>query len=69
MLVLSRKGTQQIVIGDDIVVSVLRIAGNRVHIGIEAPKSVHIVRGELDVYADESAHEFTRELKIESKFA
>ena len=54
MLVLSRKADQYIVIADDIVVSVLRIAGNRVQIGIEAPKSVRIVRGELELFDDES---------------
>lgn len=53
MLVLSRKTNQQIVIGDDIVVSILRIAGNRVRIGIEAPESMHIVRGELELVGDD----------------
>lgn len=53
MLVLSRKSGQQIVIGEDIVVSILGIPGNRVRIGIEAPESVRIVRGELELFVDD----------------
>ncbi len=48
MLVLSRKVGQKIALGDDIVLVVNRIAGNRVSIGIEAPSHVRIVRGELE---------------------
>ena len=48
MLVLSRKEGEQLIIGDNIVVTVNRISGNRVAIGIEAPRDVRIVRGELD---------------------
>jgi len=48
MLVLSRKEGEQLLIGDDIVVTVNRLSGNRVAIGIEAPKDVRIVRGELE---------------------
>jgi len=47
MLVLSRKTGERIVIGDNITVVVNRIDGNRVSIGIEAPRDVRIVRGEL----------------------
>ena len=47
MLVLSRKEGEQLMIGDDIVVTINRISGNRVAIGIDAPRSVRIVRGEL----------------------
>jgi len=52
MLVLSRKKGEQIVIGDDIVVTVQRLSGNRVSIGIEAPDRCRIVRGELREAAD-----------------
>lgn len=48
MLVLSRKEGEKLVIGEDIVITVNRIAGNRVAIGIDAPREVSIVRGELD---------------------
>ncbi|SMP42453.1 carbon storage regulator, CsrA [Neorhodopirellula lusitana] len=47
MLVLSRKEGEKLVIGDNIVLTVNRIAGNRVAIGIEAPREVSIKRGEL----------------------
>ena len=47
MLVLSRKLTECINIGDSIVVTVLEITGNKVRIGIEAPKEVHVLRSEL----------------------
>ena len=47
MLVLSRKANQSIQIGDDVVVTVVRIAGGEVRIGIEAPPHVPIIRREL----------------------
>lgn len=47
MLVLSRKIGEKLIIGDEIVLTVNRISGNRVAIGIEAPRDVRIVRGEL----------------------
>lgn len=47
MLVLSRKEGEQLVIGDNVVITINRIAGNRVAVGIEAPREVSIVRGEL----------------------
>jgi carbon storage regulator len=43
-LVLSRKQGQQILIGDNIVVTVQKLSGNRVTLGIEAPREVRIVR-------------------------
>lgn len=54
MLVLSRKVGERLIIGDNIVVTVNRVAGNRVTLGIEAPGDVRIVRGELRL-ADEHA--------------
>lgn len=48
MLVLSRKEGEKLLIGDNIVLTVNRVSGNRVAIGIEAPRDVSIVRGELD---------------------
>ena len=47
MLVLSRKTNQEILINGNIKVSVLKIKGNVVRIGIEAPAEVSIKRGEL----------------------
>lgn len=47
MLVLSRKAGERILIGDDVVINIVRIGPNTVKIGIDAPKSVSIVREEL----------------------
>ncbi len=47
MLVLSRKTSERILIGDDIAITIVRIGPNSVRIGIEAPKSMNIVREEL----------------------
>ena len=47
MLVLSRKIGESIVIGDSIVVTVTRVAGNRLTLGIDAPGDVRILRSEL----------------------
>lgn len=47
MLVLSRKVNETIKIGDDIEIRVLEVKGDTVRIGIEAPKSIDILRGEL----------------------
>lgn len=47
MLVLSRKGGEQLRIGNEIAITVLSVQGNRVKIGIEAPGDYRIVRAEL----------------------
>ena len=47
MLVLSRKLNQQITIGDDIVVTVLRTERGTVKLGIDAPRRMTVRRGEL----------------------
>ncbi|WP_313238444.1 carbon storage regulator CsrA [Sporosarcina ureae] len=47
MLVLSRKAGDMIKIADNIEVKILEVKGDTVRVGIEAPKSVEIVRGEL----------------------
>lgn len=47
MLVLSRRPTQSIQIGDNIVVMILGVRGNTVKVGIEAPSEVRILRSEL----------------------
>ncbi len=48
MLVLSRKEDQRISLGDGIVVTVLRVGRDRVRLGIDAPREVPVLRGELD---------------------
>lgn len=51
MLVLSRKLMDRIQIGESIVVTVLEIRGNRVRIGIDAPRDIGVLRTELQ-YTD-----------------
>lgn len=47
MLVLSRRAGQQILIGDDIVISVVRLGPNTVKLGIDCPKEISILRAEV----------------------
>ena len=47
MLVLTRKSNQSVMIGDDIEVTVLSIVGEKVRIGIQAPREVPVFRNEL----------------------
>ncbi len=47
MLVLSRRVQEEIQVGDEIVVKILQTGRNTVKIGIEAPKRLSVVRGEL----------------------
>lgn len=47
MLVLTRKTQERIQIGDNVTITVVRIKGNTVRVGIEAPQEVRVVRGEL----------------------
>ncbi len=47
MLVLSRKEKERIRLGDSIVVTVVRVAGDKVRLGIEAPAELVVLREEL----------------------
>jgi carbon storage regulator len=64
MLVLTRKSNQSIMIGDDIEVSVLAIMGEKVRIGIEAPRSIPVFRKEvyLEIRSDSSPEETRQEV-------
>ena len=48
MLVLSRRERDRIKLGDSIVVTVVRVAGDKVRLGIEAPPHVLVLRDELE---------------------
>ena len=48
MLVLSRKQNERIRVGDSVVVTIVRVSGDKVRIGIEAPANVRVLRDELD---------------------
>lgn len=52
MLVLSRKESQRIRLGDSIVVTIVKISGDKVRVGIEAPADVLVLRDELEVRSD-----------------
>ncbi len=48
MLVLSRRQSEKIKLGDSIVVTVVRLSGDKVRLGIEAPADLLVLRAELD---------------------
>ncbi len=63
MLVLTRKSNQSIMIGDDIEISVLAVMGEKVRIGIEAPRAIPVFRKEvyLEIQQDAAAEDATGE--------
>jgi carbon storage regulator len=50
MLVLSRKESQRIRLGDSIVITIVKISGDKVRVGIDAPGDVLVLRDELEVH-------------------
>ena len=82
MLVLTRKVREQIRIGENITITILRVQGQAVRVGIDAPRSVRVVRAELpmlpemvalaeaeeaDVAVEEPARALAGALKVESR--
>lgn len=55
MLVLSRKVGQTLQIGENICLTITEISGDQVRIGIDAPRDISILRGELILVANENA--------------
>jgi carbon storage regulator len=55
MLVLSRKQSERIRLGDSIVVTIVRVSGDKVRLGIEAPPNVVVLRDELEPKAEAAA--------------
>tara|TARA_B100000676_G_scaffold198600_1_gene195171 strand:- start:18 stop:227 length:210 start_codon:yes stop_codon:yes gene_type:complete len=49
MLVLSRKETERIRVGDSITVTIIRVSGDKVRVGIEAPADLKVLRDELEL--------------------
>lgn len=47
MLVLTRKPNEEIHIGPNVTITILRVRGQAVRVGIQAPKHLNVVRGEL----------------------
>jgi carbon storage regulator len=48
LLVLSRKPGESIVVGGQIILTVIEVCGNRIRVGIEAPREVPVNRAEID---------------------
>ncbi len=64
MLVLSRKVGQRILVGDDIAITVVKLTGGGVRLGIEAPQEMPVIREELaEQMASEKAN--SREVPID----
>ncbi len=51
MLVLSRRESERIRLGDSIVLTIVRVSGDKVRLGIEAPPDVVVLREELEPFA------------------
>jgi carbon storage regulator len=49
VLILTRRVGEAIKIGDDVTITVLRIKGNQIRIGVDAPKALAVRREELDL--------------------
>lgn len=63
MLVLTRKQSEKIRIGNNITITVIRMKGKSVRLGIEAPNNISVLRGEL---AFDQEHD-TADIHCESK--
>jgi carbon storage regulator len=64
VLVLTRKSNQSIMIGDDIEISVLAVMGEKVRIGIEAPRSIPVFRREVYVEIQEDSDDDGEDLEL-----
>jgi carbon storage regulator len=64
VLVLTRKSNQSIMIGDNIEISVLAVMGEKVRIGIEAPRSVPVFRREVYVEIQEDQGDDGEEIDL-----
>ena len=69
MLVLSRKESEKIMLGDSIVLTIVRVSGDRVRVGIEAPSDMLILRKELDPNEQKSETQNVTEVENQKKVA
>lgn len=53
MLVLSRKESQRIRLGDSITLTIVRVSGDKVRLGIDAPPEIRVLRDELETFDEE----------------
>ena len=51
MLVPSRKESQRIRLGDEVCITIVKISGDKVRVGIEAPADVLVLRDELEAHS------------------
>lgn len=61
MLILSRREKERIRLGDSIVVTVVRVSGDKVRLGIEAPPNVLVLRDELEAFPTRPVRESEEE--------
>jgi carbon storage regulator len=61
LLVLARKAQQEIMIGDNIVVNIVKVSGNKIKIGITAPAGVSVYRSECRPELDQGCSEQPQE--------
>jgi len=61
MLVLGRKTDESLLVGNDIVITILSIEGDRVKVGINAPRDITILRSEVRERLQRAAQEATTE--------
>jgi carbon storage regulator len=52
MLILSRRESESVHLGDDIVLTIVRVSGEKVRIGIVAPPHIKVLRNELEIEVD-----------------
>jgi carbon storage regulator len=55
MLILSRRESERVYLGEDIVLTIVRVNGDKVRIGVEAPPNIKILRTELEIAAPDTA--------------
>lgn len=67
MLVLTRKLMERLYIGDDICVTVVRLENGQVRLGIDAPRHIRVVRGELTPFPKPAPSEASEEPAIEPR--
>ena len=65
MLVLTRKTSQSIMIGDDIEVTLLAVSRDKVRIGVDAPRSIPVFRKEvyLDIHGGPAEEDDVKEVQ------
>ena len=69
MLVLSRKESEKIMLGDSVILTIVRVSGDRVRLGIEAPSDMLILRMELDPNEQQEMTQKEKNKRLQQKVA